>query len=68
MTVASQVKQTMASLKGVQATLETFASFEANKESKQLLAQNAQRVTQVIRAMENRLGILEFEEPQYKGF
>lgn len=68
MTVAAQVKQTIASLKGAKVTLETFASYEGNQESKHLLAENARRVNNVIREMENRLGTLEFEEPQYKGF
>lgn len=68
MTVASQVKQTIANLKGVQVTLKTFASCEGNQGSKHLLEQNAQRISEVIGEMENRLGVLEFEEPQYKGF
>ncbi|MEW5954142.1 MAG: DUF1657 domain-containing protein [Bacillota bacterium] len=68
MTVAAQVKQTIASLKGVKATLDTFASYEGNETSKQLLAGNARLVDDVIKEMENRLGTLEFEEPQYKGF
>lgn len=68
MTVAGKVKQTIASLKGVQTTLETFASVEADEESKHLLEQNAERVGGVITSMEDRLARLEFEEPQYKGF
>lgn len=68
MTVASRVKQTLAGLKGVQATLETFASFEENPETKAVLNRNTQRMNQVIRDMEKRIGVLEFEEPQYKGF
>lgn len=68
MTVAAQVKQTIASLKGVKATLDTFASYEQNQSSKQILQQNAERVSDVISEMEIRVGVLEFEEPQYKGF
>jgi len=68
MTISAQVKQTLASLKGVQATLETFASFEENLKAKTILSRNTQRINHVIRDMEKRLSVLEFEEPQYKGF
>jgi len=68
MTIAAQVKQTLASLKGAQATLEDFSSIEENTEAKEILSRNAQRINQVIRDFEKRLGVLEFEEPQYKGF
>ncbi|MFZ5631560.1 MAG: DUF1657 domain-containing protein [Bacillota bacterium] len=68
MTVATQVKQTLASLKGAQATLEAFASIEENREAKAILSGNAQRICQVVRDMEKRIGVLEYEEPQYKGF
>ncbi len=68
MTVSTQVKQTLASLKGVRATLETFASIEENREAKAILSRNAERIKQVIRDIDQRVGVLEYEEPQYKGF
>ncbi|TYO97293.1 DUF1657 domain-containing protein [Desulfallas thermosapovorans] len=68
MTVSSQVKQTIASLKGTRATLESFASIESNQQAKQVLQKNIVRLEGVIKDLENRLGVLEFEEPQYKGF
>lgn len=68
MTISAQVKQTLASLKGAQATLETFASLEQNPEAKAVYSRSTQRINHVIRDMEKRLGVLEFEEPQYKGF
>ena len=68
MTVSAQVKQTLASLKGVQATLETFATIEKNREAKSLLAHNSRKLNLVIGELERRLGVLEFEEPQYKGY
>ncbi|MCG9967361.1 DUF1657 domain-containing protein [Pelotomaculum terephthalicicum JT] len=68
MTISAQVRQTLASLKGVQATLETFASSEENQEAKAILRRNTQRINHVVRDMEKRLSVLEFEEPQYKGF
>lgn len=67
MTVSGQVKQTIASLKGTMATLESFASIESNHQDKQILQKNIARLEGVIQDMENRLGVLEFEEPQYKG-
>ena len=68
MTVSTQVKQTLASLKGARATLEAFASIEENREAKATLSRNAQRINEVVRDMEKRVGVLEYEEPQYKGF
>lgn len=68
MTVSTQVKQTLASLKGARATLEAFASIEENREAKAKLSRNAQRINEVVRDMEKRVGVLEYEEPQYKGF
>ena len=68
MTVATQVKQTIASLKGVQSTLETFASIEENQKSKAAYHKGAERIKLVVKDMEQRLSVLEFEEPQYKGF
>jgi len=68
MTVSAQVKQTLVSLKGVQSTLETFASIEENHEVKDTLTRNSQKINLVIGELEKRIGVLEFEEPQYKGF
>ncbi|MCL5780905.1 MAG: DUF1657 domain-containing protein [Firmicutes bacterium] len=68
MTVASQVKQTIASLKGIKATLDTFYHVEQNEENRQLLENSSQQISQVIDRLENRVKVLEYEEPQYKGF
>lgn len=68
MTTGSQVKQTIASLKGVQSTLKSFASVEKNNEAVEILKCNALRIGSIISDMEKRVGELEFEEPQYKGF
>lgn len=68
MTIGAQVKQTLASLKGVQGTLETFVSIGENPEAKEILSRNSRRVAIIIKDLEKRLGVLEFEEPQYKGF
>jgi hypothetical protein len=68
MTVASQVKQTLASLKGAQADLETFALNTQNKQAKQMYTQAAQTAQQICNTLEQRVTQLENEEPQYKGF
>lgn len=68
MTVASQVKQTIANLKGAQATLETFADIEQDPYAREIFKSNSRRILSVMGDLEKRLGVLEFEEPQYKGF
>ncbi|MGE5545127.1 MAG: DUF1657 domain-containing protein [Bacillota bacterium] len=68
MTVASQVKQTVASLKGVRATLESMASIEKIPETRTLLTSNSDKLGVIIDKMEQRVSELEFQEPQYKGF
>ncbi|WP_347490652.1 DUF1657 domain-containing protein [Desulfoscipio sp. XC116] len=68
MTVSGQVKQTIASLKGTKATLQAFAAVEANIQSRQTFERNIARLQGVIQDMNKRVSVLEFEEPQYKGF
>jgi len=68
MTVSSQVKQTLASLKGTRATLESFAAIEQNDQTKQVLQHNLVRLEGVIKDMEKRISVVELEEPQYRGF
>lgn len=68
MTVASQVKTCVASLKGAQASLEQFALETQNKEAKALFTNAAQQTKQILQQVESRVQQLENEEPQYKGF
>ncbi|RAP30479.1 DUF1657 domain-containing protein [Brevibacillus laterosporus] len=68
MTVASSVKQTLASLKGAQANLETFALSTENKQAKKAFTQSAEQTQTIIDQLETRVQQLEQEEPQYKGF
>jgi len=67
MTVASQVKQTLASLKGAQANLEMFALNTQNKQAKQMFAQAAEQTQMIVNNLQQRVTELENEEPQYKG-
>ena len=67
MTVASQVKQTLASLRGVQGTLRVYST-QTQKEEMQTVFQDVLKETNIIiEDLEKRLKILELEEPQYKG-
>ncbi len=68
MTVASQVKQTVASLKGTKATLDAFFTITQEEEIRELLGRNNEKLTSIIDHLEQRVKTLEFQEPQYKGF
>ncbi|MEG6615579.1 DUF1657 domain-containing protein [Peptococcaceae bacterium 1198_IL3148] len=68
MTIAAEVKQTMASLKGVQQTLKAFAMLHPEQQSKDILEFNINKIEKVIANIEGRIKQLEYEEPQYRGF
>ncbi|MEC0091561.1 hypothetical protein PMSD_10800 [Paenibacillus macquariensis subsp. defensor] len=68
MTVASQVKTCLASLKGAQASLEQFAIETQNQEAKTTFTNAAEQAQQIVTQVETRVQQLENEEPQYKGF
>lgn len=67
MTVASNIKQTLASLKGIESTLRIYSVQSRNEEEKAVYKNQLQTVESVIKDIEDRLKTLEFEEPQYKG-
>lgn len=67
MTVASQVKQTIAGLKSAQASFEQFALQTENKNAKQLYSTAAQQTQQLVNSVEPRMQEIEQEEPQYKN-
>ena len=67
LTVASQVKQTVASLKGTKATLDAFFTIAQEEEIRELLGRNNDKLNSIIDHLEQRVKTLEFEEPQYKG-
>ncbi|MCR6546268.1 DUF1657 domain-containing protein [Dehalobacterium formicoaceticum] len=68
MTVSSDVKTCLASLKGAQASLEQFALSTQNQEAKTIFEYAAQTTQQVIHQVEGRVQQIEQQEPQYKGF
>lgn len=66
MTVATQVKQTIAGLKSCQASFEQFALQTDNKQAKKLYQDAAQQTMTVLQNVEPRMQQIEQEEPQYK--
>ncbi|MEW9676605.1 DUF1657 domain-containing protein [Lentibacillus sp. L22] len=66
MTVATQVKQTLAGLKSAQASFEQFALQTENKQAKQLYQNAAQQTETLLQTIEPRMQQIEQEEPQYK--
>ncbi|WP_148358971.1 DUF1657 domain-containing protein [Peribacillus simplex] len=68
MTIASNVKQCVSSLKGVEADLSSLALRTQDEESKRILHETMLVVNEVMKDVLKRVGELEREEPQYKGF
>ncbi|GAB6926749.1 DUF1657 domain-containing protein [Paenibacillus sp. JCM 10914] len=68
MTVASDVKTCLSSLKSAQASLEQFALSTENQQAKDMFTSAAQQTQQVVDQVAQRVQQLEQEEPQYKGF
>lgn len=67
MTVGSQVKQTLASLKGTQATLRIYAEQAQHEQNRAVFHEAVEAVDEILGELEGRLRTLEFYEPQYKG-
>ena len=67
MTVASQVKKTLATLKGNQSTLRLYAIQTRDEETKLVFNEILESTGNIINDLEKRLQILEYQEPQYKG-
>lgn len=67
MTVASQVKQTLATLKGCQGTLRLYALQIRNEETKLVYKEALATTGTIINDLERRMQTLEYQEPQYKG-
>ena len=68
MTVATQVKTCLASLKSAQANLEQFALNTQNQEAKAVFENCAKLTQQIVDQVSSRVQEIENEEPQYKGF
>ncbi|MBA4542177.1 MULTISPECIES: DUF1657 domain-containing protein [Thermoactinomyces] len=68
MTVAAKVKTCLASLRSAQAGLEQFSVESQTQDAKKVFSEAAQTVLEIIEQVERRVGELEREEPEYKGF
>lgn len=67
MTVATQVKQTIAGLRSAQASFEQFALQTENEQAKQLYQNAAEQTKAILESVETRLQQIEQEEPQYRS-
>ena len=67
MTVGSQVKQTIVSLKGIQGTIRIYATQARHEETREAFGDASKNLEEIITDLEGRLKTLEFEEPQYQG-
>ncbi len=67
MTVASQIKQTLAGLKCVQGTLRIYSTQTQDDETVSIYKEALETTEAVINDLEKRVQVLEFQEPQYKG-
>lgn len=67
MTVASQLKQTLASLKSAQGTIRTYALQSQEEELRNIFQESLETTGEIINSLEDRIKKIEFEEPQYKG-
>ncbi|MFB5284996.1 DUF1657 domain-containing protein [Peribacillus sp. Hz7] len=68
MTIASEVKQCLASLKGIEANLSSLAIRSQDSESQRTFHETMLIVNEVATDLQRRVGELEREEFQYKGF
>ncbi|GAF65366.1 DUF1657 domain-containing protein [Alkalihalobacillus trypoxylicola] len=67
MTVSSQVKGTLASLKGIEATLQTLSLQAEAMEQRDRFHQASLKTKTVITQIEKRVSEIEKQEPQYQG-
>ncbi len=67
MTVISQLKTAVSSLKSAQANFETFALNTQNQQAKTLFTNAAQQTQNIIDQVNPRIKQIENEEPQYKS-
>ena len=68
MTVGSKVQQTLASLKGIESTLKIYSIQTQDEKAKAIYQEAIGMTNGIIKDLEERQKVLEFEEPQYKGY
>ncbi|WP_027408887.1 DUF1657 domain-containing protein [Anoxybacteroides tepidamans] len=67
MTVASQVKQSLASLKSIHAGLQQIALSSTDDYAQRTFHEAVMVTEEIIADLKKRIGQLEREEPQYQG-
>ena len=67
MTIASQIKQVLATLKGSQGTLRLYAAQAQEEETRAVYDEAVETTLEIIHDLEKRLSEIEYQEPQYKG-
>ncbi|KAA0774277.1 DUF1657 domain-containing protein [Bacillus sp. AR2-1] len=68
MTVIASVKTCLASVRGAQASLSSLSLNSQDAESKHVFHECMLEMDSIIADLQNRVSLLEREEPQYKGF
>ncbi|WP_129597870.1 DUF1657 domain-containing protein [Anaerophilus nitritogenes] len=68
MTVGAKVKQTLATLKSAQSTLQTYSIQSEDEKFKNICQQALDITHNAIDDLEERIKKIEFEEPEYKGY
>jgi hypothetical protein len=66
-TIGSQVKQSLASLKSIHAGLQNFALISTDERSQREFHEAMIITEEIIADLKQRIGQLEREEPQYNG-
>ncbi|MED0904448.1 DUF1657 domain-containing protein [Bacillus cereus] len=68
MTVIASVKTCLASVRGAQASLSSLSLNSQDEESKRVFHECMLEMDSIITDLQDRVSVLEREEPQYKGF
>ncbi|MEB9505779.1 DUF1657 domain-containing protein [Bacillus anthracis] len=68
MTVIASVKTCLASVRGAQASLSSLSLNATDDEAKRVFHECMLEMDSIIVDLQNRVSVLEREEPQYKGF
>ncbi|WP_446899826.1 DUF1657 domain-containing protein [Clostridium sp. LBM24168] len=66
MTVGSEVKQTLANLRGIESTLRIYSLQSRNTEEISVYKEALKTTESVTKNIESRLKAIQLEEPQYK--
>lgn len=67
MTAISKVKETLSTLSSSESTLKIYSLQERDKKAKAIYAEASKEINKIKSDIEKRVGVMEFQEPQYKG-